>query len=145
MKTAAIVFLALLLIPLNPVPARAQPVTGQADCRIDAGACTRAVGTLSVLFDITPKPVKVMREVTFTVTVQDGGRPVTDALLSVGLTMPGMYMGKNVVRLAHRGNGVYEGNGVIIRCPSGKKMWKASVSLQRGGAVKTASYIFEVQ
>ncbi len=114
------------------------------DCRLDAGPCIRTAGVLSVILDITPKPLKAMRELTFTVTVKEGGKPVPDAALLIELTMPGMYMGKNAVRLTHRAGGVYEGTGVIIRCPSGEKMWQASVIIERAEKKSIVNYLFEV-
>lgn len=118
--------------------------TAQPDCRVNSGACVKTSGALSVVFDISPKPLKVMRELTFTVTVKDQGKPVTDASILINLSMPGMFMGKNIVRLAHRADGVYDGTGVIIRCPSGGKIWQASVAIERGGKKTIANYVFEV-
>jgi len=88
-----------------------------------------------------------MREVTFTVELKDQGRPVTDASLFVDLAMPGMFMGSNRIHLSHQKDGVYEGQGIIIRCPSGKKIWQAEVSIMRKSAniaLSHMSYIFEV-
>jgi uncharacterized GH25 family protein len=101
-------------------------------------------GDLSVVLDIFPKPLKVMRELTFTVTVKDKGKPVTDASILISLSMPGMFMGKNIVRLPHRADGVYDGTGVIVRCPSGEKIWQASVAIERGEKKTAANYVFEV-
>ena len=102
------------------------------DCRIDAGPCTRSVRSLQVTFDVLPKPVKVMKELTFSVMVLDNGKPVNDASVSVDLTMPGMVMGTNTVMLQRLDSSAYEGKGVIVRCPSGKKLWKATVAVRRG-------------
>jgi hypothetical protein len=118
--------------------------TSHADCRIDAGPCFKTSGVLSVSFDIAPKPVKAMRELTFTVTVKERGKPVTDASLLIDLTMPGMYMGRNVVRLTHSSGGVYEGKGVIVRCPSGGKLWQASVVIKHAERKSVVNYTFEV-
>jgi hypothetical protein len=114
------------------------------DCRLDAGPCVRTDGALTLILDITPKPLEVMRELTFTVIVKEGGKPVPDALLLIDLSMPGMYMGKNVVRLTHRADGVYEGTGVIIRCPSGGKIWQALVIMERAEKKSVVNYLFEV-
>ncbi len=118
---------------------------GIVDCRINEGPCTKTKGTISTQFDIVPKPIVPMREKTFSVTLREEGKPVSDASVVIGLTMPGMYMGSNKIRLVHLQNGIYEGKGVIIRCPSGKKVWKAAVSIQRQGKTRTLDFIFEVQ
>jgi len=118
--------------------------TTRPDCRLDAGPCIQTSGTLSVVFDISPKPLRVMRELIFTVTVKDKGRSVTDASILISLSMPGMFMGENIVRLSHRADGVYDGTGVIIRCPSGENVWQASVTVERGEKKSVSNFVFEV-
>jgi hypothetical protein len=116
----------------------------QADCRIDIGPCVKTEGGVTVAIDVNPKPLKTLRELTFTATVSQEGRPVADASVTIDLSMPGMFMGKNVMRLATRRDGTYEGKGVIIRCPSGKRTWQAMVTVERAGKESVVSYIFEV-
>ncbi len=108
------------------------------DCLIDQGPCTSTVAGRQVVFDISPKPVRFMKELAFTVTV-DGRKTAPTVLLD--LTMPGMYMGINQVILKRTADGPYSGKGIIPRCPSGKKLWRAEVSLPGGGK---ASYTFNV-
>jgi len=146
MKEILAIPVLLFVLLSSPFPAGAQSAKdeGLVDCLIDAGPCAKTKGTLSAVFDITPKPVKVMREATFTVELKDGGRPLTDLSPLVGLTMPGMYMGTNRVRLNHDRDGIYRGTGVIIRCPSGKKVWKAGIFLHPGDRKPAVSYVFEV-
>ena len=115
------------------------------DCAVDTGPCEKTANNVSVLFSVSPKPVKVMRELTFTSSVKNRGVPVADASVIIDLTMPGMYMGRNVVRLLPQGNGVYEGKGVIIRCPSGGKIWQAVVTVQQGSRKLKVKFVFEVQ
>jgi len=115
------------------------------DCRIDEGSCRAAKGTLLVTFELLPRPVKVMRELAFAVTLQDKGTQVTDASVAVELTMPGMVMGKNTVILLSKGGGIYEGKGVIVRCPSGSRLWRANVNVRRGGKTAAVPFLFEVQ
>jgi nitrogen fixation protein FixH len=115
-------------------------------CSIDAGPCaakTTDNATESIL-NITPKPVTTMREVTFSVTLKDKNGPVKNAAVTIDLSMPGMYMGNNVIKLMSKNNGVYEGQGVIVRCPSGKKLWQATVNIRRGSASSSAIHQFEV-
>jgi len=117
----------------------------QADCRMEAGPCVKTTGGLTVAFDINPKPLKTMRELTFTATVSQQGTPTADASVTIDLSMPGMFMGKNVIQLATRHDGTYEGKGVIIRCPSGKRIWQASVAIEWAGKESVVSFLFEVQ
>jgi hypothetical protein len=59
--------------------------------------------------------------------------------------MPGMFMGENRIVLHHKENGKYKGRGVIPRCPSGRKIWKAEIEIKRKGKVASVSYVFEVK
>ena len=60
-----------------------------------------------------------MKNLVFRIDLKRGALPVTDGEVSLGLSMPGMTMAPNTVTLAHRGGGMYEGRGVIVKCPSG--------------------------
>jgi hypothetical protein len=115
------------------------------DCMMNAGPCIRTVNGLTVAFDITPKPLKAMRTLLFRATISNYGRPVTDASISIDLSMPGMFMGQNVIKLNHLHAGIYEGKGVIVRCPSGKKIWQASADIHRPDKESVVNFIFEVQ
>lgn len=140
-RIAALVLAAGLLLSLPPsVTAEAVP----AGCRIDEGPCAQTVRNVQVTFDLSPKPVKTMSELMFTVTLQERSGPVDDAGVVVDLTMPGMPMGRNVVQLRRNGS-AYEGRGIIIRCPTGKKDWRATVLFKRAGTTSAASFDFEVK
>lgn len=149
MRPSGIIVCALLALATVPqeTPAQDEGKNIPVDCRIDDGACMLSVGDLSASFDVSPKPVTAMREVTFTVVLKDQGRAVTNAGISVDLAMPGMYMGTNRIPLSHQKDGIYEGKGIIIRCPSGKKSWQANVLIRRNNAkaaLSPLSYVFEV-
>lgn len=115
------------------------------DCDIQRGPCFLTTGSgTEVTFDITPRPVKAMSEVLFTVTISKNGRPVSGATVTLDLTMPGMIMGKNSPQLLPGKDGQYAGKGVIVRCPSGRKIWKSQVAVTKDQGIETASFIFEV-
>jgi hypothetical protein len=114
------------------------------DCLINAGPCSRTVEGITVTFDLAPKPVRALRELEFSVLLAKDGDPLTGASVTVDLTMPGMDMGENRVRLATRSGGRHAGKGVIVRCPSGRTLWKASVIIEHGGRVVTSDFLFEV-
>jgi len=52
-----------------------------------------------------------------------------------------MDMGPNRVELRPVKENVYEGQGVIVRCPSGRRTWKATVTLPESGK---AEFVFDV-
>ena len=108
------------------------------DCDIHHGPCTREVSNSSVSLDISPKPLKAMKDLIFRVTSQ-GQESSEDPYID--LSMPGMKMGPNRVNLRTVGKGRYEGQGVIIGCPSGRRIWKATVTLP---GVGVAEYVFNV-
>ena len=108
------------------------------NCDIQHTSCTQELSDTQVVLDITPKPVKAMADLTFRITLK-GKQP--EAAPYIDLGMPGMKMGPNRVPLKSLGNGVHEGTGVIVRCPSGKRIWKAMVIVPNMGA---AEFIFDV-
>jgi len=136
--------LVFLCISVHRVRASEQQ-DSEPNCMINAGPCIKTVDGLTVAFEVTPKPLKAMRSLLFRTTISNQGSPVADASVSIDLSMPGMFMGQNVIGLTRLRDGIYEGKGVIIRCPSGKKIWRASVAIQRAGKESVANYIFEVQ
>jgi hypothetical protein len=114
-------------------------VNNAPDCEIDKGPCSKTIGRMTIIFDIAPRPVKAMAELTFTLTITGNAAPPLELVLSLG--MPGMYMGKNRVHLGRNTDGTYTGKGVIPRCPSGRKLWRATVEMPEKGEV---SFTFNV-
>jgi len=102
------------------------------DCDIQNGSCIKPLQSAQVTLDIYPKPVKAMQDLTFRITVT-GSTPGADPYIDLG--MPGMNMGPNRVALKAVDTGVYEGAGVIVRCPSGRRIWYARVSVPGLGQV----------
>lgn len=111
---------------------------GLIHCDIQEGPCTKELAGMTVTLDILPKPVKAMKDLQFQVTLS-GGKPTTAPYIDLG--MPGMDMGPNRVELRPVKDNVYEGQGIIVRCPSGRRTWKATVTLPGAGKVE---FIFDV-
>lgn len=91
----------------------------------------QVIGT-QVELDITPKPVKAMEELFFVLSV----RNIQYNQLILDLSMPGMQMGQNRIILSKRDDGKYVGKGVIARCPSGRRLWEASIDLPGKGTTR---------
>jgi hypothetical protein len=123
---------------------------GKTDCRIDEGECIKTLAPegMVVIFDIQPKPVRTMKRLLFRVDLKKADLPVTDAAVTLAFSMPGMYMADNRYLLEHKGGGSYEAEGVIVRCPSGRKIWQAGLVIQRPGQATedalSVRYIFRV-
>lgn len=115
-------------------------------CDVQAGPCSRDTDDgLSVAFDISPKPVAVMSESTFAVTLTSRGIPAADvSSVMLDLSMPGMIMGKNRPAMKKARAGRFEGKGTIIRCMSGKKTWRAEVTVKRPQRTDAVDFVFEV-
>ena len=115
---------------LSPACARSGDYV--ADCVIDSGPCRMQVIDAQVELDITPKPVKAMEELLFVLSV----RNIQYHQLILDLSMPGMQMGQNRIILSKREDGKYVGKGVIPRCPSGRRLWEASIDLPGAGTTR---------
>jgi len=140
----AVTFLLAGIFGIGVFPASAE--AEGPDCDIQSGSCTKETADgMRVEFDVQPKPVTSMSDLTFIVTVTREGSPVSDASVALNLSMPGMFMGNNQTVLKHAENGRYEGKGVIVRCPSGRRIWRADIAIARGGKNAAARFVFEVK
>ena len=108
------------------------------NCRVHDGPCSQSLPTLEIKLDITPKPVKAMQDLVFKVVLAGEG---PDGAPYIDLEMPGMEMGPNRVNLKQTSRNVYEGKGVIVRCPTGDHTWQATVTIPGKGR---ADFIFDV-
>jgi len=124
--------------PLREAIASDPASGGLVNCDIQRGPCTQELAGVTVTLDILPKPVKAMKDLKFQVTVS-GAKRLRPAHIDLG--MPGMDMGPNRVELTAVKDNVYEGEGVIVRCPSGRRTWKAVVVLPETGKVE---FFFDV-
>lgn len=125
-------------ITVHQATAADQNLQGLINCDIQRGPCTKDLAGCTVSFDIHPKPVRAMKDLKFRVSVS-GTKQAMPAYLDLG--MPGMDMGPNRVKLRPVKDNVCEGQGVLVRCPSGSRTWRATVNLPEVGKVE---FIFDV-
>ena len=107
-------------------------ISKEMDCDIQNTSCTKSLSGFLVTLDIHPKPVTAMTDLVFTVIIKgeiEGNPPYID------LGMPGMDMGPNRVHLKEVAEGKYEGTGIIVRCKSGRRTWKATITIPEKGNV----------
>ncbi len=104
------------------------------------GACTIKAGNHTITLNIEPKPVKAMKELTFSLTVIPCDK-LPDKLM-LDLSMPGMQMGKNQVPLVKKGTSFYEGKGFIVRCMSRRTLWQVTIL---SDALKNPAFTFNVR
>lgn len=120
--------------------------SAQKACDIQHGPCKAILADSSVLeFDIQPRPVRPMTELIFMTALSRNGKPVEGASMELDLSMPGMIMGKNRLILRPSSNGRHTGTGVIVRCSTNSKTWKAALNATIDGKNYPADFVFEVQ
>ena len=110
------------------------------NCDLHQGACTQNLAGSTITLTVRPRPVKAMQDLLFQVTFS-GKLPSNSKLPYIDLGMPGMNMGPNRVQLESAGIATYEGQGVIVRCPSGRRTWQATVTIPDVGQTE---FIFDV-
>lgn len=118
----------------------------EAGCVLAAGPCTLDLGGgTAVTLDLAPRPLRTMADLAVAARVTRAGAPLDGAEVSVGFEMQGMDMGPNRSALAAAGTGRYAGRAVLVRCPSGRRDWRARVTVAvPGGAARTADAAFQV-
>lgn len=116
------------------------PAEQKPDCDIHGGPCTKTAGSTIVTLDVAPRPVRHMQELLFTLTLKPCAT-MPDTLM-LDLSMPGMDMGKNQVALARKKNCLYQGKGIIVKCKSGRRLWKATVISEK---LNNPAFTFDVR
>lgn len=115
-------------------------VVVRAACDLAAGACSRPLaGGGEVSLELSPRPLRTMRELGVRVTIGGGSTPTptsTPTTVTVSFSMPGMEMGENRVALAAAGPNTWRGAAVLVACPSGRRDWIAEVSLPGAAKVR---------
>ena len=135
------VLLAALFLPAPGNISASDKYQELINCDLHTQACTRPLAAgVAVTLEVTPKPVKAMQDLSFKVTLS-GKQSTAPNDLYIDLGMPGMKMGPNRVRLNAAGNNTYTGQGVIVRCPSGRRIWQATVIVPEIGHT---DFIFDV-
>lgn len=138
----AVIGLFLVVLTGEGAPAG---TSGRTGCDIQKTPCVKIANSgMEVELEVTPRPLKTMRELEFIVTLRSQGKPVSGASILLDLSMPGMFMGNNQPKLAEDQRGRYRGRGVIPRCATGLKTWEALIAVSRGGKVEKVAYRFEV-
>ena len=135
-----ILLLAVLLLTFSGSGNAGDKYRELINCDLHQGACTGNLSGSTVTLTVTPRPVKAMQELLFQVTFSAKLQP-NAKLPYIDLLMPGMKMGPNRVQLKSAGNDTYEGWGVIVKCPSGHRTWRARLTVP---VVGQTDFIFNV-
>ena len=140
MKICTFAALTVILLAAPGQISAADKYQQMINCDLHAGPCTQLLSENTVILEVTPRPVKALQNLSFKLTLT--GKPSqSDKAPYIDLGMPGMNMGPNRVQLKPAGNNIYEGQGVIVKCPSGRRTWQATVTIPDTGQTK---FIFDV-
>lgn len=94
-------------------------------CNVQNAPCERILESGRMVFDVAPRPLRAMKELTF--SVHCDGMSLNADNLRVSLTMPGMNMGTNQVFLKEDNKGGFSGKGMVVSCRSGHTLWQAEL------------------
>ena len=120
----------------TPMPV---PVALAAAGPVSENPAIQESGGLLVSLGLDPYPPGVTKPSNFEVILTDtAGKAVSDATISLDLTMPGMYMPPNQLNMQSSGEGKYHATGrFTMRGP-----WRIEVIISIGG--KSQSVFFDV-
>ena len=120
----------------TPMPV---PVALAATGPVSENPAIQESGGLLVSLGLDPYPPSVTKSSDFEVILTDtAGKPVSDATISLDLTMPGMYMPPNQLNMQSSGEGKYHATGrFTMRGP-----WRIEAIISTGG--KSQSVFFDV-
>ena len=136
----SVAILAVFLLSVPGHISAADKYQEMINCDLHAGPCTQSLPEITVTLDVTPRPVKALQNLSFRITLS--GKQITSTKAPyIDLGMPGMNMGPNRVQLKSAGSDSYEGQGVIVKCPSGRRTWQATVTIPDAGQTE---FIFDV-
>jgi hypothetical protein len=105
--------------------------------KLPENTAAQKVGGLNVSIALSPYPPLGFKESNFAVTLMDEqGQAVTDAKVSLDLTMPEMWMPPNKLEAQHAGNGQYLATGRFTM----RGLWQIEVIIERGGNKQSAFF-----
>jgi hypothetical protein len=114
-------------------------------CDLGAGPCAQQAGPFQVTLALAPRPLRTMVELGAVVELRKGDAPVEGATVTLSFDMRDMSMGPNRRVLPGVGGGRYAGKGLLVRCPSGRKDWVATVAVASAGRpAEAATFGFAV-
>lgn len=122
---------------LTAITAKGQPVPADPNLKLPASAAAQKVGDLTVVLALSPYPPVSFKEAAFNVTLTDAqGAAVTDAQITLDLTMPAMPMPVNKPAAEYTHEGLYAAPGRFTM----RGEWWIEVVIERGGQKQSAFF-----
>jgi hypothetical protein len=124
---------------LVAVSADGKSIPADPATQLPKNTAVQKVGNLNVALALTPYPPVGWQDGSFDVTLTDAqGQAITDAKITLDLTMPAMPMPPNSFEAQPSGSGLYHATGMLTM----RGLWKIEVIIERGG--QKQSVFFEV-
>jgi hypothetical protein len=115
----------LMAVSASGTPIRAPAAAGN----LPKNTAMQAAGDLLVSLNISPYPPSSGGASDFVVNLSDAnGQPISDATISLDLTMPEMWMPANLLNLAAADPGKYQASGYFTM----RGLWRIEVIITRG-------------
>jgi hypothetical protein len=122
---------------LAAVSANGEQLVSDPASELPENTAAQKVGGLNVSIALLPYPPVGFKESNFLVTLNDEqGQPVTDAKVSLDLTMPEMPMPANKLEAQHAGIGQYPATGRFTM----RGWWRIEVIIERGNGKQSAFF-----
>jgi hypothetical protein len=112
-----------------------EPAAGAAS--LPENTAAQKVGNLNVSLALSPYPPKGFSSANFDVTLTDEqGQAISDARVSLDLTMPAMPMPQNQPEAQYTDKGLYQAAGRFTM----RGLWRIEVIIERGGQTQSAFF-----
>ncbi len=112
-------------------------IPAPAGSNLAANMATQTVRDLNITIALTPYPPVSFQTGTFDVTLKDtAGKAVTDAQISLDLTMPGMWMPPSKPDAKHLGDGKYQASARWTM----RGLWRIETIITRGSQKYSAFF-----
>jgi hypothetical protein len=113
------------------------PLDASAANELPEGTVVQKVSGLNVALTLNPYPPVSMQPASFEVVLTDeNGQPVSDAQVTLNLTMPSMWMPENKPEAAYVADGRYQADGRFTM----RGGWRIEVIITRGGEKLSAFF-----
>ena len=120
----------------TPIPPQAEVVMAE---MMPENSAIQEAGSVMVTLALDPYPPTVAKSTRFEVTLAGvNGEEISDASISLDLTMPGMMMPPNQISLEPMQAGMYQGSGLFTMGGP----WRIEVIITSGGT--TQSVYFDI-
>jgi hypothetical protein len=105
--------------------------------KLPENTAMQKVGSLNVSLALSPYPPVGFQQANFGVTLKDEkGQAVSNASVTLDLTMPAMPMPSNQVEAKYTENGLYQGTGRFTM----RGLWRIEVIIQQGSEKQSAFF-----